>query len=189
MNHQDHVALLRPGIPGPGGVWADLGAGSGAFTIALADLVGPTATIYAVDRDRAALDRLRAGWRSLAAPPRLETVVADVARPLALPPVDGAVMANVLHFFRDHVAVLRRVHDILRPGAPLLLVEYNVDDGNVWVPHPLAYATFAREAATAGFVDITWLTTRPSRFLREIYSARALRVVTEGYRSDGDRMI
>lgn len=181
MNHQDHVALLRPGVPAPGGVWADLGAGSGAFTLALADLVGPSATVYAVDRDRAALDRLRAAWRSLPAPPRLDSVVADLARPLDLPPLDGVVMANVLHFFRDHVAVLRRVHHLLKADAPLLLVEYNVDHGNMWVPHPLSFATFAREAMVAGFGDVAWLGARPSRFLREIYSARAFRVVNVGY--------
>ncbi len=180
MNHQDYVALLRPGISGPGGVWADLGAGSGAFTLALADLVGPTGVIYAVDRDRAALDRLRDAWLRLTAPPYLETVMADLARPLTLPPLDGVVMANVLHFFHDHVAVLRRTHDLLKPGTPLLLVEYNVDDGNMWVPHPLSYATFGREAVAAGFTAVTRLGTRPSRFLREIYAARAFRVVTDG---------
>lgn len=184
MNHQDHVALLRPGVPGPGGVWADLGAGSGAFTLALAELVGSVATIYAVDRDRAALDRLRATWRSLPDPPRLEPVIADLTQPLALPRLDGVVMANVLHFFRDHVAVLRRAYGWLKPGALLLLVEYNVDEGNMWVPYPLAYATFARAAVIAGFADVTQLGARPSRFLREIYSARALRVANAGYRGD-----
>jgi ubiquinone/menaquinone biosynthesis C-methylase UbiE len=49
MNHADHVALLRAGVPGPGGVWADLGSGAGAFTLALADLIGPTGQIYSVD--------------------------------------------------------------------------------------------------------------------------------------------
>ncbi len=55
MTHDDHVALLRGGIPGPGGVWADLGAGSGAFTLALAEQLGPSAEIYAVDADERAL--------------------------------------------------------------------------------------------------------------------------------------
>jgi hypothetical protein len=32
---------LRDGVPEPGGVWADLGSGEGAFTLALADLLGP----------------------------------------------------------------------------------------------------------------------------------------------------
>ena len=44
MDHSDHVNLLRNGVL-PGGVWADLGAGSGAFTLALAELAGPETTI------------------------------------------------------------------------------------------------------------------------------------------------
>ena len=55
MDHTDHVSLLRGGVPAPGGVWADLGSGTGAFTLALADLLGPTGVIYSVDRDAGAL--------------------------------------------------------------------------------------------------------------------------------------
>ena len=40
MEHQDHVNLLKPADLARGGVWADFGAGSGAFTLALSELVG-----------------------------------------------------------------------------------------------------------------------------------------------------
>ena len=36
-------------------IWADVGAGDGAFTLALAELLGPGATIHTIDRDGAAL--------------------------------------------------------------------------------------------------------------------------------------
>ena len=54
MDHADHVGLLRPAVE-PGGTWADIGAGEGAFTLALADLLGPGGRIVAVDRDAHAL--------------------------------------------------------------------------------------------------------------------------------------
>ena len=57
MDHADHKDLLRDGVPGPGGVWADFGSGSGAFTLALADLIGSTGQIHAIDKDRRALRR------------------------------------------------------------------------------------------------------------------------------------
>ena len=38
MDHTDHTNLLLDGIAAPGGVWADFGAGTGAFTLALARL-------------------------------------------------------------------------------------------------------------------------------------------------------
>ena len=55
MNHADHVRLLKNGIVKPGGLWADLGSGAGAFTLALAELIGPTGEIYSVDQDAGAL--------------------------------------------------------------------------------------------------------------------------------------
>jgi precorrin-6B methylase 2 len=52
MDHSDHVNLLRPANLPFGGTWADFGAGTGAFTLALRELVGPHANIYAVDKDQ-----------------------------------------------------------------------------------------------------------------------------------------
>jgi ubiquinone/menaquinone biosynthesis C-methylase UbiE len=176
MDHRDHVALLRPAQPDPGGTWADLGAGSGAFTLALRELVGASAEIHAVDRDRAALRELeRAHARRFDASGRLHLHSADLARPPALPLLDGVVMANSLHYFRDREQMLRRVRELLRPDGMLLLVEYNVDSGNPWVPHPLSFETFRSLAPRAGFGEARLIGRVPSRFLREIYSAVARR--------------
>src|SRR5262249_54282541 len=40
MEQSEMVALIRGGVPGPGGIWADLGAGTGNFSWALAELLG-----------------------------------------------------------------------------------------------------------------------------------------------------
>src|SRR5688572_2216061 len=141
MNHHDHVALLRRGIPQKGGVWADLGAGGGAFTLALADLIGDTGTIYAVDRDQGALRRLAKAMQEEFPNVTLHCLVADFERPLQLPPLDGIVMANSLHFIRNKEGTLGRVRGYLKPTGRLLLVEYNSDQGNTWVPYPFTYAT------------------------------------------------
>jgi precorrin-6B methylase 2 len=61
VNHADHVRLIEPGIaPNCGGVWADFGAGSGAFTLALRDIAGPDIDLIAIDLDRASLQTLNA---------------------------------------------------------------------------------------------------------------------------------
>jgi SAM-dependent methyltransferase len=90
---------------------------------------------------------------------------------LDLPELDGALMANALHFFRDREAVLRHVSAYLKPGGALLLVEYNVDRGNPWVPHPLSFETFRELAPRAGFSRPRLLARHPSSFLREFYAA------------------
>jgi hypothetical protein len=80
-------------------------------------------------------------------------------------------MANSLHFFKDKEKILRYVHGLLKPNGMLLLVEYNVDSGNMWVPHPLSFETFRSLAPSAGFAEPRLLAKVPSRFLKEFYSA------------------
>jgi ubiquinone/menaquinone biosynthesis C-methylase UbiE len=174
MNHADYVDLLRPAGLTPGGVWADLGAGSGAFTVALRELIGPQAEVYAVDKDAARLAGLSHAWKArFGDSSHLHPVTADLRHALDLPPLDGVVMANSLHFFKDKETVLRNVRGLLKSGGALLLVEYNVDRGNLWVPHPLSFETFHALAPKAGFGEPRLLARHPSSFLREFYSAMA----------------
>jgi ubiquinone/menaquinone biosynthesis C-methylase UbiE len=175
MNHNDHKNLLQRGIPGPGGLWADLGSGRGAFTLALADLVGPAGHIYSVDRDRNALREQERAMRASFPAVHAEYIVADFTQRLDLPPLDGVVMANSLHFVRGKDAILQLVRSYLRPQGRLILVEYNTDRGNPWVPYPLSYPTWETLARQNGFVSTQLLERRPSRFLGEMYSAVSTR--------------
>jgi ubiquinone/menaquinone biosynthesis C-methylase UbiE len=168
MDRADLIALLRDGVSAKGGRWADLGAGEGAFTLALADLLGPTAEITAVDRDAGSLRRLGS---AAGAGPAILTLVADFTRPLHLSGLDGVVMANSLHFVRDKSPVLAKVRDMLRPGGTLIVVEYETDKGNPWVPHPFSFATWERLAANAGFEQTRLLHRYPSRYFGSMYSA------------------
>ena len=171
MIHNDHVNLLRKGILDEGGVWADLGAGAGAFTLALAELIGPTGIIYAVDKDSSLLRQLARAMGLQFPAVTLHCVAGDFTLPLALPALDGIVMANSLHFVQRKEPVLRQVCSYLRPDGRLLLIEYNTDTGNVWVPHPLSLPTWAKLAVRCGFTDTELLAKQPSRFLGEFYSA------------------
>jgi ubiquinone/menaquinone biosynthesis C-methylase UbiE len=162
LNHADLVALIRDGVGERGGRWADLGAGEGAFTVALAELLGPEAHITAVDRDARALRALDG---------RFETKVADFTRPLDLRDLDGVLMANSLHFVRDKQPVLEMVRGMLRKGGRLIIVEYGADRGNPWVPYPFTYAHWETMAARAGFTGTRLLRTVPSRWLGTMYSA------------------
>jgi SAM-dependent methyltransferase len=175
MDHADHVHLLQGGVPGPGGVWADFGSGSGAFTLALADLLGPSATIYSIDKDQRALRRQESRMNARFPQITIHYVAADYTRALELPALDGAVMANALHFQRAKDHVLRLIRGYLRPGGSFVIVEYNVERGNRWVPYPLSSNTWERLARRNGFTEPRVLSKRPSRFLGEIYSAAAVR--------------
>ena len=74
---------------------------------------------------------------------------------------------------------------MLRPGGRLIVVEYDADRGNPWVPHPFSARRFATIAAAAGYVDAREIGRVPSRFLGAIYAAAAERVGAG--RADGAR--
>ena len=171
MKHSDLVGLLVGGVGRSPAIWADLGAGEGAFTFALAELLGPGARIVAVDKDARALigigDEMAGRFPSVT----VETRAADFTKPLGLSGLDGVLMANSLHFVRDKAPVLASVRAMLAPGGRLIVVEYGSDHGNPWVPHPFSFPTWEKLAATAGFGSTRLLHTIPSRHLGSIYSA------------------
>jgi precorrin-6B methylase 2 len=173
MNHQDHVNLLRPAVPLPGGTWADVGSGSGAFTLALAELIGPQGVIYSVDRDEAALREQARAMRSRFPDVTVHYLAADFTRRCNLPQVQGLVTANALHFVepRRKVEVVRLLKSYLEAEGRLVVVEYNTETGNVWVPYPFTYTRWEALVREAGFAHTQLLATAPSRFLKEFYSA------------------
>jgi SAM-dependent methyltransferase len=172
MDHADHVELIRDGVRGlEAGAWADLGSGRGAFTLALADLLVPGGWIVSVDRDAAALADQQQLVRRRFPGADIRYLAADFTAPLGIGPLDGVVMANSLHFVRHKAGVLAHVRAALRPGGRLVLVEYDADTGNEWVPFPVSFDSWRRLAADAGFLGTRSIGRVPSRFLGAIYAA------------------
>jgi ubiquinone/menaquinone biosynthesis C-methylase UbiE len=175
MNHNDHVSLLRKGVPAPGGTWADLGSGGGAFTLALADLLGTGGRIYSVDKSQGALREQERAMHARFPQVQVQYMNSDFTNQLKLPQLDGIVMANSLHYVRKKDAVLQLVRSYLRPDGHFILVEYNTDRGNPWVPYPLSYPNWETLARHNQFLNTTLLARVPSSFLNEIYSALSIR--------------
>ena len=135
-----------------------------------------------MDRDARLLEqqaeRFRASSRTAAGGGELARVlplVADFTRPLTLPSLDGVVMANSLHFVAEPAPVLAAVVRLLRPGGRFVLVEYDADRGNHWVPYPISSERWPVLAEAAGLREVREIGRRGSRFLNAIYSAVAVR--------------
>ena len=171
MDHRDHVALIRAGVTGAGPRWLELGAGEGAFTLALADLLGPGGDVTALDRDARALARNRDAVGRAFPSIALATTKADFTEAIPSGPFDGILAANSLHFVADRRVLLEALRDTLAEAGRLIVVEYDADRGNPWVPHPFSFETWRREAQQAGFAEPTLLHRVPSRFLGAIYAA------------------
>lgn len=176
MDSRDAVALLSSAIQTRGGTWADLGAGDGVFTRALAEVLGTGSRIYAVDRDARALESLER-WASRSTHD-VVTVTADFTRPFALAKLrnaklDGLLLANSLHFVRDADAVLARLVESLKHGGHVVLVEYDRRAASQWVPYPIAIEHLPALAAAAGLSPFGVTGTLPSAFGGEIYTSIA----------------
>jgi SAM-dependent methyltransferase len=119
-------------LPEPPAVLLDVGAGTGALSLAAADR-WPRARLLAVDASRAmsAVAQERADARSDRA--RFEWIVADAAElPLEPGSVDAVVCAFVLPGVGKRQALLRELRRVLRPGGTLAFV--------AWLAGPLAVA-------------------------------------------------
>ncbi len=127
--------------------------------------------IFSVDRDRSALARQQRAKGSRFAQAPTSVVQGDFTEPLELPPLDGLVMANSLHFVDEKAPVLALVHGYLKPGGRLIVVEYDVDRGNPWVPYPFSFSTWQRMAVENGFGAPSLIGRYPSRWLEGLYSA------------------
>ena len=151
MQHADHVALIRAGVEGAGPRWLELGAGDGEFTLALAEVLGGIGDVVAMDLDRWALTELAGRIDGRFPDTTLETITGDFTTSLPPGPFDGVLAANSLHFVERVGPVLASIHGVLRQEARLVIVEYDADRGNPWVPHPdLARATRRPACAARG---------------------------------------
>jgi ubiquinone/menaquinone biosynthesis C-methylase UbiE len=169
VNARDAVELLGSAIHTRGGTWADLGAGSGVFTRALVELLGPDSRVYAVDREA------RVGASRNVVP-----VNADFTRSLELPSLgeaqlDGVLFANSLHFVRDAEAVLARLVAFVKRGGAVVLVEYDRRAASQWVPYPISPARLPALAEATGLSPFKVTGTRRSAFGGELYVAIAQR--------------
>lgn len=178
MTHEDAVALIADAVAGRDGVWADLGAGGGTFTRALASVVGGESRIHAIDRDPAAV-RALSTWAEAHAP-RVTALSADLSHALDLValigrPLDGILIANALHFIRDADAVLARFAESLRAGGRVVLVEYDRREASRWVPYPVPISRLPSLAAAARLSPFTVTASRPSMYQGVLYAARAER--------------
>ena len=99
--------------------------------------------------------------------------VADFTQGLPAGPFDGVLAANSLHFVAHRDGVLAAIRAALGPGGRFVLVEYDADHGNPWVPHPISFARWVRLAPLAGFTEPHMIHRVPSRFLNAIYGAAA----------------
>ena len=178
LESSEALELIASGVPRRAGTWADLGAGGGTFTLALAERLGAGSRVYAVERDTRALAKLKRAAAGAAA--EVITVAADFTAAFELPGLhgglDGMLIANALHYVGDAAVTLARLAQRLRVGGRLVLIEYDRPGANPWVPHPIPAAQLPALAAATGFSTPIVTARTPSAFGGDLYVAAADRL-------------
>ena len=112
--------------------WVDLGCGKGLFTYALASYLPRESNILAVDQTHQHLhghDHVDITFE------RLNFEVED----LPFDNLDGVLMANSLHYVKDQAGFIDRIKRKMKPSASFVIVEYDTDRANRWVPYPVSF--------------------------------------------------
>jgi trans-aconitate methyltransferase len=147
--------------------WADLGAGTGLFTRALSALLPKGSVVYAVDKNREAINSIK-----LPDSIKLKLTAADIEHYLDLEDLDGIIMANALHFVKDKATFIDNMRSYIRPKAHVIIIEYNTSTANQWVPYPLTFDDLREMMLNHGFDHVIKIGEEPSRYnVGNIYSA------------------
>jgi predicted methyltransferase len=133
----------------PGMKVADIGAGSGYYSSRMAERVGPTGTVYAVDVQPEMIDILRLQMkqqRVANVTPILGTETDPKLQPGAL---DLALMVDVYHEFEYPYEMLAAIVKALKPGGRVVFVEFRGNDPGVPIKavHTMTEVQVKKEAA------------------------------------------
>jgi ubiquinone/menaquinone biosynthesis C-methylase UbiE len=123
----DPVDNIRQFMLGEGMIVADLGAGSGAYTLAAAGAIGRTGRVYAVEIQADLLTRIASLSRQNGFH-NVEVLWGDVeyvgGSKLATESVDAVITANLFFQVNDKRALATEIRRILRPGGKALVVDW-----------------------------------------------------------------
>ncbi|MBI4464096.1 MAG: methyltransferase domain-containing protein [Acidobacteria bacterium] len=117
----------------PGDIVADVGSGSGAFSIPMARAIAPNGTLYAVDIDQGMLDFVseRAKKDGLS---NVRAVLGEYDDPkLPVKDVDVAFFHRVLHMIEHRQAYLNSVAKYLKPDGRIVIIEKEPEDSDDWM--------------------------------------------------------
>ena len=141
MKREQAINFLKPALIHQKGKWADIGAGTGTFTLALDYLLAKESSIYSIDQNTTALHQLELMNCTL------EVVNQDFDDPFDLPLMDGIIMANTLHYSDQPIATLENVLKILKPEGQFILIEYELTQARKpWIPYPITFQQFCEMA-------------------------------------------
>ena len=173
MKLSDAIDLIKDGVEMKGDpqVWADLGAGSGLFSKALANLLPGNSIIYPIDISDVVQEISVPDSRVQIRPLQMDMTTSKLDTPL-----NGVLMANSLHFIKDKRAIIERWARTLKSAGRIIIVEYDLTQ-NPWIPFPVSFNHLQNLMNDLGFKQFLKLAEKPSLYNHSmIYSVLVSRL-------------
>ncbi|HEY1054531.1 MAG TPA: class I SAM-dependent methyltransferase [Emticicia sp.] len=150
-------------------IWVDFGCGTGTFTLALASILETQSMIYAIDSNSSALNKIPDNYNQVT----IKKITADfVDTDLPVYQIDGVLMANSLHYVKEKEIFLSKLKSHLKKGSCFLIIEYDSNTSNIWVPYPIDFNALKTLFLKLGYKNISKLNTRASIYgNRQMYAA------------------
>ena len=162
MKIEDAKKLIQTNLINATQRWADLGCGSGLFSRALLQNLNNQSEVFAVDVQTVSFSEKNIHFHQL-------NFEKDA---LPFSSLDGILMANSFHYINNKLSLLQKLEKHLLPKAVFLLIEYDMNIANRWVPYPLSVSAARDLFAKAGFSFFEKINEHPSVYQRaKIYSA------------------
>jgi ubiquinone/menaquinone biosynthesis C-methylase UbiE len=116
----------------PGDMVADIGSGSGVFSIPMAKAIAPRGVLYAVDIDQKMLDYVaeRAKKEGVT---NLKTVLGEYDDPKLPVNVDVAFFHRVLHMIEHRQIYLNSTAKYMKPDGRIVVIDKNREDSENWM--------------------------------------------------------
>jgi len=131
----------------PGKAVADIGAGSGWFTVRAARHVTDSGAVYAVDINPEAIQYIEARAKK----EQLHNIKTILSKPEdpQLPPdsIDAVLLLKTYHEISQPIVLLRNLRPSLKPGAKVGIIDRNGNGAD----HGVSRDVVVREAAQAGY--------------------------------------
>ena len=146
---------------------ADLGAGVGYMTWRMAKRVGPQGTVYGQDIQPYMLEQLQKNMRERGIT-NVKTILGGLTDPkLPVASLDLLLMVDVYHEFSEPQKMLRGIHEALKPGGRLVLIEYRGEDPTVPIrpEHKMTVKQVRAELEPEGFKFEKSLETLPRQHI------------------------
>ncbi|WP_260264733.1 class I SAM-dependent methyltransferase [Elizabethkingia bruuniana] len=165
MTLTEAINMINPAFQDSGKIekWTDLGCGKGLYTNALAEILPGGSEIYSIDKDNQTLPIVNPEIKT-------EFIQHDFSKdlPVHIENLDGILMANSLHYILDKEQLLRNLKLKMKSKGRFVIIEYDTQRANSWVPYPINFIELKELFAKLGYPKIEKIAQRKSVYQNNV---------------------